>query len=158
MSFIPQAALIRVAHSFFWLSLVHQMDLQAQTNTVSPKPAYARFGYLDKGDSIEFVFGQEQTILIGGMEISLEKRLSEIKQVNVAGDFNGWNPAADHFQLTQVAGKLFTIRLSKTAIGKKGELRQFKFVLNHQYWVEPPRQASNRFTGKDGNTNLTLQL
>jgi hypothetical protein len=158
MSFIPPTALIRVAQSFFWLSLVHQMDLQVQTNSTSPKPAYSRFGYLDKGDSIEFVFGQEQTIWIGSVKISLEKRMGEIRQVNVAGDFNGWNPAADHFQLTQVAGKLFTIRLSKTAIGKKGEQRQFKFVLNHQYWVEPPKQASNRYTGKDGNTNLTLQL
>jgi|SRR5450631_664563 hypothetical protein len=46
----------------------------------------------------------------------------------------------------------------KTTIGKKGELKQFKFVLNHTYWVEPPVQASNKFRGKDGNTNLTLKL
>jgi hypothetical protein len=158
MAFLQQKALIRVAHSFFWLSLVNQVDLQAQANIAKPNPAHAGFGYIDKGDSIEFVFGQQKTFMIGGVEVNLEKRMSEIKQVNLAGDFNGWNPAADHYQLTKAEGKLFKISLSKTAIGKKGELRQFKFVLNHTYWVEPPLEATNRFTGKDGNTNLTLQL
>ena len=40
-------------------------------------------GYTDKGDSIEFVFGQQATIRIGSLEIALEKRRDEIKQVNL---------------------------------------------------------------------------
>jgi hypothetical protein len=48
--------------------------------------------------------------------------------------------------------------VAKKQIGKKGETRQFKFVLNQIHWVEPPAGAANRYTGKDGNTNLTLKL
>jgi hypothetical protein len=118
----------------------------------------AMFGYVDKGDSIEFIFGQEKIIKIGGLKILLDKRRSEIKQVNLAGDFNGWNPADAAFRMKQISTKLYKITLSKKRIGKKGELRQFKFVLNGQYWVEPPDEASNKVTGKDGYTNLTLQL
>jgi hypothetical protein len=43
-------------------------------------------------------------------------------------------------------------------VGKTGDLKQFKFVLNHKYWVEPPAQAANKFKGRDGNTNLTLKF
>ena len=88
----------------------------------------------------------------------LEKRINEINQVNVAGDFNGWNPNSTKFQMNKAGGTLFKITLAKVSLGKTGELRQFKFVLNHKYWVEPPAQAINKFTGKDGNTNLTLKL
>jgi hypothetical protein len=54
--------------------------------------------------------------------------------------------------------KIFRLTIAKNHIGKKGETRQFKFVINQEYWVEPPREAINRFTGKDGYTNLTLKL
>ncbi len=84
--------------------------------------------------------------------------MNEINQVNVAGDFNGWNPDVAKFQMEKAEGRLFTLTVNKSAIGKKGELRQFKFVLNHKYWVEPPAEAQNKFTGTDGYTNLTLRL
>ncbi len=132
--------------------------LQAQPKSPRPKESVSNFGYIDKGDSIEFVFGQQRTVTIGTVEVVLEKRIHEINQVNVAGDFNGWNPDLPKYQMTKREGTLFTMTISKLALGKKGELRQFKFVLNHKYWLEPPAQALNRFTGKDGNTNLTLKL
>lgn len=116
------------------------------------------FGYISKGDSIEFVFGQQQSIKIGTVEILLEKRIHEINQVNVAGDFNGWDPNSVKYQMNKAEGTLFKVTISKTTLGKTGEQRQFKFVLNHKYWVEPPAQAINKFTGKDGNTNLILKL
>ena len=137
------------------LSLLFTAELNAQVN---PANTGSTFGYTDKGDSVEFVFGQQKKIIVSGIEVSLEKRMSEINQVNVAGDFNGWKPDIGKYQMTKVDGRLFKITISKTALGKKGELRQFKFVLNHTYWVEPPVEAQNKFKGADGNINLTLRL
>ena len=118
----------------------------------------AVIGYTDKGDSIEFVFGQQATIRIGSLEIALEKRRDEIKQVNLAGSFNGWNSANKLFIMIKTDRKLYKLVLAKKSLGKKGDLLQFKFVINEKYWVEPPAEASNKLTGKDKNTNLLLQL
>lgn len=141
----------------FLLCFLFKPNFQAQGNGPGPNQTIAGFGYSDKGDSIEFVFGQQQKVTVSGIEVLLSNRINDINQVNVAGDFNGWNPDAPTFQMKKV-GSLFKITISKMALGKKGDLRQFKFVLNHKYWVEPPADAPNRFTGKDGYTNLTLRL
>ncbi len=115
-------------------------------------------GYIDRGDSIKFVFGDEETIIVGKTKISLNSRRGDIKQVNIAGDFNGWNNKDDHYELSKINDHQYAITLSKNVLGKKGELKQFKFVLNHTYWIEPPAYAVNKITGKDGNTNLFIKL
>lgn len=129
-------------------------DLQAQATS---SKLNTDFGYTDKGDSIEFIFGQQQKITASGVEVILSKRINEINEVNVAGDFNEWKPDIPKFQMNKV-GSLFKLTINKSILGKRGETRQFKFVLNHKYWVEPPADAPNKFTGKDKNTNLTLKL
>ena len=121
-------------------------------------PKIKQFGYFDKGDSVQFVFGQQKSIKVGLVAISLDQRRDEIKQVNLAGDFNGWSPNNKKYLLKKVDNIIYTLTLSKAEIGKKGETRQFKFVLNEKYWIEPPAEAENKLTGKDGNTNLLLRL
>jgi hypothetical protein len=140
------------------LTFMCHRELKAQANIPKADQSYSKFGYADKGDSVEFVFGQQQKIKIGGVEVILAERINDISQVNVAGDFNAWNPNANKYQMIKVDGKLFKITISKTTIGVKDQLHQFKFVLNHKYWVEPPAEALNKFKGADGNTNLTLRL
>lgn len=132
--------------------------VQAQSKTTKGIETQSICGYIDKGDSVEFVFGQQRTIKTSGVEVILEKRFNEIDQVNLAGDFNGWNPDLTRYQMKKAGGTLYKITIAKSTLGKAGDLKQFKFVLNHKYWVEPPAQATNTFTGKDGNTNLTLKL
>ena len=148
------------AFLFIFLSLfvIPRNPLQAQPKPPNPKESVSNYGYIDKGDSIEFIFGQQRTIRIGTVEVVLEKWIHEIRQVNIAGDFNGWNPDLPRYIMKKGEGTLFTLTLSKPALGKTGELRQFKYVLNHKYWIEPPTQVVNKYTGKDGNTNLTLIL
>lgn len=117
------------------------------------------FGYVDKGDSISFIFGEQQIITVGTTQIELtDKRRSDIKQVNLAGDFNSWDNKNNHYQMFKLNSHLYILTLSKNSLGKKGEIKQFKFVLNHQYWIEPPSFAINKITGKDRNTNLFLKL
>ncbi len=125
---------------------------------VLPFQNNAAFGYTDKGDSVEFVFGQQKTIKIGMVTADLDKRRAEIKQVSVAGDFNNWKPGIAAYILKKTDAVLYKLVVSKATIGKKGESRQFKFVLNGKYWIEPPAEATNKITGKDGNTNLFLRL
>jgi hypothetical protein len=131
--------------------MIFSYSLRSQSQTTE-------FGYTAKGDSIEFIFGQEKTIIIGKEMFILKERFNEISGVNVAGDFNNWNPRDIKYVAVMGSDKLFRLKISKKQIGKKGETRQFKFVINQQYWVEPPKYAINQFTGKDGNTNLTLKL
>jgi hypothetical protein len=116
------------------------------------------FGYIDKGDSIEFRFGDQKKIQVGLLNIDLDKRRSEIKKVNLAGDFNGWNPNNANYALRKIDDKIFSLVVSKKSIGQKGETHKFKFVLNGVYWIEPPEEAVNKITGTDHNTNLLLKL
>ena len=132
-------------------------DIKAQGIEPKPNQIQSGFGYRDKGDSVEFIFGQQEKIIVSGVEVLLNERMNEINQVNVAGDFNDWKPDLSKFQMIK-SGNLFIVTISKNTLGKKGETKQFKFVLNHKYWVEPPTAAPNKFTGKDRNTNLTLKL
>ncbi len=118
----------------------------------------ANFGFIERGDSIEFRFGEQKKIQVGLMEFDLDKRRSEIKQVNLAGDFNNWNPKNANFALKKVSDKVFSLVLSKKSLGQKGETRKFKFVLNGVYWIEPPQDAQNKITGADHNTNLFIKL
>jgi hypothetical protein len=140
------------------IGLITGHSLYAQSKTTNTNASVSNFGYIDKGDSVEFIFGQQRMINVSGVEVLLEKRYNEINAVNLAGDFNGWNPDLAKYQMSKAGGTLFKITLLKASLGKPGELKQFKFVLNHKYWVEPPPQAANIFTGKDRNTNLTLKL
>ncbi|HEY2349998.1 MAG TPA: hypothetical protein VGH64_13330 [Puia sp.] len=122
------------------------------------QPRPANFGYIEKGDSMEFIFGQQKTITIGNQVIVLKDRFSEIMVVNVAGDFNFWNPRDVEFIAVMGNDKIFRLTIAKNKIGRKGESRQFKFVINQTHWVEPPKDAPNQITGKDRNTNLIINL
>lgn len=138
------------------LSFLSQPSANADLSVWERAQSYSNFGYTDLGDSIEFIFGQQQKIKVGGIEVILQKRINEITSVNVAGDFNKWNASAKEYQMSKADAKIFKLKVSKTNLGKKGDSRQFKFVINHKYWVEPPVEALNKFTGADGNTNLLV--
>lgn len=116
------------------------------------------YGFIERGDSIEFRFGEQKKIKIGFLDIDLDKRRNEIKSVNVAGDFNAWNPKNANFALKKIDDKLYRLVVSKKTIGQKGVIHKFKYVLNGEYWIEPPAEASNKITGADHNTNLYIKF
>lgn len=116
------------------------------------------FGYIERGDSVEFRFGEQKNIKVGLVSIDLEKRRSEIKTVNLAGDFNAWNANNANFALKTTDKFIYKLVVHKKLIGQKGETHKFKFVLNGKYWIEPPQEALNKITGADRNTNLFIKL
>ncbi len=146
--------LLKVSFCMLAVGMIVKSPLFGQQSV----PKIKQFGYFDKGDSVQFVFGQQKSIKVGLVAISLDQRRDEIKQVNLAGDFNGWSPDSKKYLLKKIDNTIYTLTLSKAEIGKKGETKQFKFVLNGKYWIEPPAEAENKLTGKDGNTNLLLRL
>ena len=127
-------------------------------NPVKSQSKKSDIGYHDRGDSIEFIFVAQNKMIVSGTLVNLRDRFNEIKSVNVAGDFNNWNPKDAKYVAVMGMDQMFRLVVAKIQIGKKGETRQFKFVVNQVYWVEPPADAANRYTGKDGFTNLTLKL
>ncbi len=140
--------------SFFCLNILYPQTQQSASDKGTNS-----FGYLDKGDSISFIFGDQQTITVGATQIELtDKRRNDIKKVNLAGEFNSWDNKNDRYQMFKLNNHLYMLTFSKNSLGKKGEIKQFKFVLNHTYWIEPPSNATNKITGKDGNTNLFVKL
>ena len=116
------------------------------------------YGYIDKGDSVEFIFGQKKKVKIGLFEADLDKRWDEIKQVYLAGEFNGWSSDNAKYAMKRKEHHLFSIIIAKNSIGKKGATVQFKFVVNGKYWIEPPVEALNKITGADKNTNYYIHL
>jgi len=148
---------IEISKKRFGLSVL-LIGLMIVSYTVRSQSHVTEFGYTPKGDSLVFIFGQQKSIVIGREVIILKDRFNEIKSVNVAGDFNSWNPKDVKYVAVMGSDKIFRLTVAKNQIGKKGETRQFKFIINQEYWVEPPEEALNRFTGKDGYTNLTLKL
>jgi hypothetical protein len=134
------------------------ITLLAVMNPVKSQSKKTDIGYHDRGDSIEFFFVPQNKMIVSGTLVNLKDRFNEIKSINVAGDFNNWNPKDAKYVAVMGTDQMFRLVVAKMKIGKKGETRQFKFVVNQVYWVEPPAEAANRFTGKDGFTNLTLKL
>src|ERR1700754_4537381 len=67
------------------------------------------FGYASTGDSIEFIFGQQKSIIIGRQVIILKDRFNEIRTVNVAGDFNNWNPKDAGYVAAMGTDKIFRL-------------------------------------------------
>jgi hypothetical protein len=141
----------------FWLTVL-LIGSMIVSHSARSQSHVTEFGYTAKDDSIQFIFGDQKTIVIGGLVINLKDRFNEIKAVNVAGDFNNWNPKDAKYVAVIGNDKIFRLTVAKNQIGKKGETRQFKFVINQEHWIEPPKEAINQYRGKDGNTNLTLKL
>ena len=50
------------------LCLLFKPELKAQSNVSKPNPIMNGFGYSDKGDSVEFIFGQQKKIIVGGLK------------------------------------------------------------------------------------------
>jgi len=107
----------------------------------APDPHY---GYRLTDGQVEFVFEKPDY---------LEE---DIHSVSVAGDFNNWDPSANGFELTRAADGKYVLKLNAAQIGKPGEKRQFKFVVNSGTWIAPARYAQNVEIDAQGHRNLFL--
>jgi serine-type D-Ala-D-Ala carboxypeptidase/endopeptidase len=81
-----------------------------------------------------------------------------IQNVAVAGEFNDWNPEDEGYELYKIGENVYQLTLPGVRLGKPGEKRLFKFVVNGDTWIKPARQALNVSKDAGGNPNLIIQL
>lgn len=126
----------------------------------SPRDGVVVYGYRIESDEVVFEFDprdyewttRDVTGEWSGMhDVSVE-------EVNVAGEFNSWSK--DQWNLQRIGDNRFVLRKKLSDLG--GQLdQQFKFVINHVLWVEPPTIAANRastgFADKAYNFILRIQ-
>jgi Predicted Zn-dependent protease (DUF2268) len=114
-------------------------------------------GYKLENDRIKFVFKSQPNIVAfgnNGMVIYKASDFENIKNVNIAGDFNGWNKESEAYKMKRISTDVFELELPITEILKKGERKYFKFVINGQNWVEPQFKTTNKGSADGGSTNL----
>jgi hypothetical protein len=120
-------------------------------------PEARRLGYHLSGSQVVFEFRPgEFTEVTSGAKPKWSK-LSELRihSVSVAGEFNRWSTTAWPMAL---AGDQW---ITTHAIADFNPDRPlgFKFVINGEFWVEPPAQALNRAPVPDSRlANLMLEL
>ena len=127
-------------------SLSEDFILYFTTRGFVPPPPNPNFGYRIENDSVTFIFEKPFNIT------------TEIENVAVAGEFNNWNPKAEGFKLNKIGENVYQLTVNAASLGKPGEKKQFKFVVNETFWVEPAKQALNVIKDAQGNNNLSIEL
>ena len=102
------------------------------------------YGYKFKGNNIVFSYVHDK---------KLDSNL--ISSISVAGDFNDWNPENPKYQLVRKSKNKFEIALPKEDF-KKGKIYLFKFVINKESWLSPPKNVIN--TDKAEDNHLTFKI
>lgn len=109
-------------------------------------PKEAHFGYKIEKDQVTFLFTKPDYLNV------------PIEHVSVAGEFNGWDPSTEGFELEKIGDNIYQRTLNLDKLGKPGEKKQFKFVVNGNTWLRPARQALNIKDNGPGNSNLVIEL
>lgn len=102
------------------------------------------YGYSVNQDKVIFTYQYKQRL-----------DSKSIKSIAVAGSFNDWNPDAKNYQMLSKGNNKFELELPKSQF-EKGKLYTFKFVMNKNYWLSVPQNASN--TDQSPDNNLTLMI
>ncbi len=127
-------------------SLTEDFRLYFTTRGYSPPAPDPHFGYIMQNGMVTFRF------------IKPEYLKAEVQNVSVAGEFNGWKPQSEGFELQRTAKNVYQLSLKADKLGKPGEVRQFKFVVNGTIWLDPPKQALNIQKDMQGHPNLGIKL
>jgi hypothetical protein len=112
------------------------------------KPNQEHFGYSIDDSMVTFVFEKPAALQFP----------EEVKTVSVAGDFNDWDPLAKGFGLTYKTKNFYQLTIRKEKLGKEGERKEFKFVVNGKLWIPISGRALNKVSHPNGNENLFIQL
>ncbi|MEO1654394.1 MAG: hypothetical protein AAFU64_12685, partial [Bacteroidota bacterium] len=115
-------------------------------------------GYRIVGKEVIFEFNvkEYQKASREGYWRQMEFSELNIEKVAVSGEFNDWNKNGWH--MDQINDSIYQLR-KKLKDFKDQFQWQYKFIINEQYWVEPPIEASNQVPihfGYPHRSNLIL--
>ncbi|WP_080779650.1 serine hydrolase [Chryseobacterium phocaeense] len=102
------------------------------------------YGYTIKGNNVVFSYTHGK---------NLDAKL--IYSVFVAGSFNDWNSENKEYQMRKKNENQFELEVPLSRF-EKGKTYSFKFVLNKEFWMTAPKNASNTDGTKDNNLVLVL--
>ncbi len=123
----------------------------------APRPASARgatLGVQVHGDSVTFRFRPSSFRMVVHGRTSQWQRLRElnIREVTVAGGWNQWSTVA--WPLHPRNGEwVLTSPLSAVA---DHDTVSFKFVVNEEWWVQPPPDCPNQLNAGIGDTTMNM--
>lgn len=125
-----------------------------QPGKEEPKKTY---GYAIEGATVVFSFDpKDYSVATNGRtgEFKALESLGPFHRVAVAGPFNAWNAEAAAMERQATGGYVAAIPTSE--LESFGFRVQFKFVIDGQWWVEPPLRASNKAGTGLGNLSANL--
>jgi len=105
-------------------------------------------------DSVTFRFVPEDFRMVVNGRTSRWMRLRElrIREVTVAGRWNQWSPEAWPLHSR---GRSWELTCPLSAVADRDTV-QFKFVINEEWWVQPPPDTRNQLNS--GNHDTTMNL
>jgi hypothetical protein len=133
----------------------------AHAQTPSSQSSQPAAGYQIAAGHVVFRFDRTAYANVTRSDNGEWLRMSDvaIRNVSVAGDFNGWS--TDAWPMSEVQDGAYELKKELRVLsGRKNW--QFKFVVNGAYWVEPPMSAPNRIAsgtwGENRSYNLVLSV
>jgi hypothetical protein len=105
-------------------------------------------------DSVVFRFVPSQFRMVVSGRTSKWVRLRDlaVREVTVAGAWNQWSTEA--WPLHRV-GRVFELRAPLSAVAGRDTV-SFKYVVNGEYWVQPPPDCPNQLNAGIGDTTMNL--
>lgn len=118
----------------------------AETTAKDAGSATPLHGFIIEGDNITFIMNEADY-----------PSFEEVESVTVAGEFNGWDPAAADWQMTNDKGDgiwIFKTTLDKAPVGSK-----FKYVSNQIDWNQPSADKLDpKYLADDGFGGFNLVI
>jgi hypothetical protein len=110
-----------------------------------------------RGDTVVFRFAPAQYRMVVHGTGSQWMRLRElhVRAVTVAGPWNAWS--TDAWPLRAGRGGTWELRCPLSAVADHDTV-PFKYVVNGEWWVQPPPDTPNQINAGIGDTTMNLFL
>jgi hypothetical protein len=137
-----------------YLPLVLALVMFPPVSTASAAPP-ALLGCRVSRDTVVFRFQPARYRMVVNGRTSRWMRLSElrVREVTVAGPWNQWSTEA--WPLHAGPGAAWTLRCPLSAVADRDTV-PFKFVVNGEWWVQPPPDTPNQINAGMGDTTMNL--
>ncbi len=131
----------------------------ATAPAVEPSAQYQSNGYTIQDDTVIFEFFPAKHLWVTNGVSGDWVRLNSIplRSVAVAGDFNGWGKEPMLMVFDGEGGFYFPLEKERLT---SGVTYQFKFLINDEWWVEPPKNSLNAKATdlSNGSANYSVRI
>jgi hypothetical protein len=136
------------------LLLLAAVAMLASRPAYSEQPVASALGARVHADSVTFRFVPAEFRMVVSGRTSRWMRLRDlaIREVTVAGGWNQWS--AEAWPLHRL-GRVWTLTCPLSAVADRDTV-PFKFVVNEEWWVQPPPDTPNQLNSGIHDTTMNL--